>query len=301
MIMELNILFKIVKKRSGTIFSIILIFFLLGAVFTFSQPLKYRSRTRLLIIQNISADPYTVSKSNQYLSNLFSEVIYSSSFFDLASNNNQFSIDKNYFSGNYKNQMKTWTKTVEAKSTGDTGIMEINVYHQNPVQAKQISLAINNTLMTESFNYQGNNQSQIKFNVIDQPIISDYPVKPNIIANLGSSLIFGFIFSILYVYMFPSRKEKIAKQIASSLGHKRIATQLKQTNLSANSPQQTNNNISYEKISEIDGAYRPSYLYGDQANLPITKNDDREAGNYKREDDDNNEFEVHGNISNILK
>lgn len=207
--MEINTLIKDYQRRSGAAMAIILIFLLIGSALTFSQPLKYRSKSRLLIVQDISADPYTVSRSNQYLSNLFSEIIYSGSFFDLAANNDSFDIDKNYFSGNYKKQMESWKKSVEAKSIGDSGILEISVYHQNPAQAKQISLAINSTLMNQSFNYQGDSQQRTDFRVIDQPIISDYPVKPNVIANLLASLILGFIFSLIYIYLFPDKKQKL--------------------------------------------------------------------------------------------
>ena len=293
--MELNTLLKIVKKRSGAVMAIVLIFLISGSALTFSQPLKYRSRSRLLIISNLSADSYTVSKSNQYLSNLFSEVIYSSSFFDLTSNNSQYSIDKNYFNGSYKKQMKTWINTVETRSTGDSGILEISVYHQNPAQAKQISLAINNTLMTKSFNYQGTNQEQIKFNVIDQPIVSDYPVKPNIISNLSASLIFGLIFSLIYVYLFPSRKEKLVRRISENLNHN--SRPQAKANYGLNHQEATKRvpkNINY---TSPEGAYRPDYLYKNSDNLPPRK---LETETENTNDSVDQDFEVRGNMRNIL-
>ncbi|MCX6797919.1 MAG: Wzz/FepE/Etk N-terminal domain-containing protein [Candidatus Falkowbacteria bacterium] len=291
--MELNTLLRILRKRSGTIFAIVLIFFLLGLALTFSQPLKYRSKSRLLIIQNINADPYTLSQSNQYLSNLFSEVIYSSSFFDLTSSNSQFNIDKNYFSGNYKKQMKTWGKTVEAKSVGNTGIIEIDIYHQDPAQAKQISLAVNNTLMTQSFNYQGTDQNQIKFNVIDQPIVSDYPVKPNLIVNLGGSLIFGLIFSFFYLYLFPGRQEKLSKQMRKTINDKLITNNYNRVNQPAPNRPNQDPEVAYEKITVQEEYYQPNYQANGPTNLPIETT--------TAEDLNNNNFELRGNIGNILK
>lgn len=280
--MEINTFLKLYQKRSGAVLAIILIFLVIGAAFTFSQSLKYRSKSRLLIVQNISADPYTVSKSNQYLSGLFSEIIYSGSFFDLMTSNSQFNVDKNYFSGNYKKQMETWKKTVEAKSVGDSGIMEISVYHKDPAQAKQISLAINNTLMTQSFNYQGESQSQAEFNVIDQPIVSDYPVKPNVVANLLSALVFGFIFSLLYIYLFPNTKKvKINNVQTSNI----------MSNYQASIKIEDKPNTNYEKVTLKEEYYTPRQNDYVPNNLPSEE----------LEEEGISEFSFQGNIGNILK
>lgn len=272
--METSQLRQIIKKKARAIFSITLAFLIMAALLTFSQPLKYRSQSRLLIIQNISADPYTVSRSNQYLSNLFSQIIYSSSFFDLALSNNRYTIDKNYFNGNYKKQMKLWEKTVAAQSVGDTGIIEIDVYHANPLQAKQLSLAVNDTLMTQSFNYQGNNQNQVKFEVIDQPIVSDYPVKPNVLTNLLGALILGFIFSLIYIYLFPENNPKTERKDPD------LKQFLNQNN------------------------YPPRQPSSYPANLPVSGPPPKETSgqNYNNDETENNDsYEFTGNMNHILK
>jgi capsular polysaccharide biosynthesis protein len=200
--MELTVFLKLLKERQKTIWSFIVIFLIISLIFSFSQPLKYNSKSKLLVLQSASGtDPYTVSKSNEYLGNLFSQVVYSSSFFDLVTSS-QFNIDKDYFTNNSAKQMKIWEKTVSAKSQGDTGIVSITVYHPDPYQVQQISLAINDVLMNKNFNYQGLG-NLVKVNVIDQPIISNYPVKPNIILNTFLAIFGGLIFSLFYLYLLP--------------------------------------------------------------------------------------------------
>ena len=204
--MELEIFLKLVKKRKNLVIVIIMTTFILVAGLTLLQPLKYSVKSRLLISQNLSgADPYTVSKANEYLSNLFSQVAYSSSFFNLTAAAG-YNIDTSYFGNDYKAQMKVWKKTVEARSVGDTGIMEIYVYHPDTYQAQQIALAINQTFISKSFNYQQGGD-QVGISVIDQPLTSSFPVKPNIILNLVSALILGTIISGLWIYFLP-KKEK---------------------------------------------------------------------------------------------
>ncbi len=208
--MEMEFLLKNIKKRKALVFGIMIGAFILMAAITFVQPLKYSVTSRLLISQNLSgADPYTVSKSNQYLSNLFAQVAHSSSFFTLTTNTG-FNIDKSYFGNDYKKQMKTWNKTIEARSIGDTGIIEILIYHPNTYQAQQIALAVNQVLINQSSNYQkGGND--VTITVIDQPLTSSYPVKPNIILNIIFALILGSATSIFYIYFFPAKTQRYIK------------------------------------------------------------------------------------------
>lgn len=210
--MEIEILVKNIKKRRVLVASIILATFIVMAIVTFVQPLKYSVKSRLLISQNMTgSDPYTVSKSNQYLSSLFSQVVYSSSFFNLVDNAG-FNIDNSYFGYDYKKQMKTWKKTIEARSVGDTGILEIYIYHPNTYQAQQISLAVNQVLISQSSNYQKGGD-KVFISVIDQPLTSTYPVKPNIILNVVFALLLGIVAAILYIYLFPVSTKRVIKRI----------------------------------------------------------------------------------------
>ncbi len=213
--MELKDFFHILKRRQGVIFYAWLIFIILGSAATFSQSLKYEASSKLLIVQNVSgSDPYTVSKSNQYLGSLFSQVVYSNSFFELVTSSNNFNIDKTYFTDNYKKQMTIWSKTISAKSN-DSGIIEISIYHPNPYQAKQIALGVNDVLINQGFNYQGGTEG-IKIKIIDQPLVSDYPVKPNIVFNFLAFSALGIFAGIIFLYLSPNKKtpsKKTLKQI----------------------------------------------------------------------------------------
>ncbi len=209
--MEINHFWHLLKTRKSVILSTWLIFIILGSLITFLQPLKYEAKSRLLIVQNVAGiDPYTVSKSNQYLSSLFAQVVHSNSFFDLVTNSSNFDIDKSYFQSTYKKQMEVWEKSIAASSLNDTGIIEISIYHPNPYQAKELALAANDVLINQGFNYQGGGDN-IKVKIIDQPLVSDYPVKPNIIFNLIAFSLLGLIAGASYLYFFPNQVIRIIK------------------------------------------------------------------------------------------
>jgi len=204
---------QLFKKRKTTVISITLIFVIIGLIITLLQPLKYSSKSRLLILQNTSSDAYTVSKSNEYVGGLISEVIYSGSFLDsLKASNSIF--DRNYFNSSYKENVKKWGETVYAKSSGSTGVIDIEIYHTNPEEAKNISNAVNQLIISGQSPYKFN-PDQTKISIIDEPVVSSFPVKPNIPLNLSLSLLFGFLAGCSYIYLFP--KERVSEKLAKEL------------------------------------------------------------------------------------
>jgi len=199
-------LVTIIRKKRQSLFSIFLIFLLISSVIIFTQEFKYGTKSKILVIQEGAGrvDPFAVSRSVEYLSDLFSRVVHSNSFFE-AVMDSDFDIDKQYFSGNSIKKMKTWKKTVSAKRLEDSGIVNVSVYHKDSYQASQIALAVNHVLINSHQTYHGLGSS-VKISVIDQPISSNYPVKPNLLYSflivVASSLLFGLI----YIYLFPESK-----------------------------------------------------------------------------------------------
>lgn len=202
--MEFGDLSNLIKRKKQTIFTIVFVFFMLTLVGSLAQTIKYTVKSRLLVVQNtFNTDAYVLSKSNEYLGALFAEIVYSSSFYDQVLNS-QYNVNKNYFSGTYSQQIKKWRNVVETKTQGNTGIIEINVYHPQSSEAKKIALAVNDILINKNQAYQGG--QGVRLNIIDQPIASNYPNKPNLINNLLIALLASLLFALFYIYVFPEEK-----------------------------------------------------------------------------------------------
>jgi capsular polysaccharide biosynthesis protein len=204
--MEFN---DLIKSKKQTLVSFFLVFFLLGAIFTGLQTFKYTASSKLLVIQEGASgvDPFAVSRSVEYLSGLFSQVVSSNSFFNLIKESG-FNVDQSYFKGDSIKQMKLWQKTVFAKSVEASGVINISVYHPSSYQAKQIALAVNHVLMTQNSNYQGIGSS-VKITVMDDPLVSNYPNQPNLLVNFGLVVALSLIFGLAYIYIFPEEKYNI--------------------------------------------------------------------------------------------
>jgi len=206
--MELKEFMLLVAKKKMTIFFIVIIFVILALILTVIQPFKYGSSSQVLVIQNsASPDPYLASKSTEYLSNILAKVVYSNSFFENVLSSGYF-VDKNYFGKTVKDQMKAWSKTVSAKAINDSGIISLSVYHTDRAQAESIARAVIYTLQTKHGLYRGSG-SNVSVKIIDEPITSNYPVKPNLIFNFSLALALGLIFAGMYIYLFPEEKYNI--------------------------------------------------------------------------------------------
>jgi capsular polysaccharide biosynthesis protein len=200
--MTLKQFWTAVRARRQTILMIVLIFLVVSLVITFAQPIKYSSRLKLLVVQNVSqtsTDPYSLAASNEYLSNILAKVAISNIFFNRVMHTG-FDIDQNYFSTTINKQEKIWNKTISVVPVNNTGILIVTAYHQNRAQAEQIARAVGYVLMTENQNYHGLGDN-LRIKLLDEPITSKYPVKPNIILNLILALFLGFVFSLAYVYL----------------------------------------------------------------------------------------------------
>ncbi|MDD5031636.1 MAG: Wzz/FepE/Etk N-terminal domain-containing protein [Patescibacteria group bacterium] len=205
--MNLDSFLNLILKRKLAIMIIVILFVLLAAGFTFTQPFKYETSFKMLVIHNFGAntDPYVASKSNEYLSGILAKVIYSNSFFEKVDKAG-FKINKDYFGQDTEKRMKEWKKTVAAKTISDTGIISVAVYHPDKLQADQIARAIAFSMQASHRLYHGYGDN-VNVKIIDEPLTSRKPVKPNVILNFIGAVILGFFLSLIYIYLFSADEE----------------------------------------------------------------------------------------------
>ncbi len=189
---------SILKKHWVTLCTTLVAGALLGLVVSAAMPIRYRSTMELLILQRyaFARDAYTASKSIEYLSNVFGEVIYSQSFIDevLASG---YRID-NTFSANPEKRKKQWKKIVRAQVNRDTGTMSLSILNRDPNQAQQIAQAILFILNSKGDNYHGEGD-RVSIKTLDAPFVASRPAQPNLPANaaVGALLAILAAFTVL--------------------------------------------------------------------------------------------------------
>jgi len=204
--MDLLQFIKLVGKRKQTVITVVILFLVIAVIFTFAQPFKYASETKILVIQNFpqGSDPYAVSRSNQYLSSVLARIVNTNLFYNEVINSG-FNIKKNYFPENVEKQIRLWDKTVSARTIGDSGLISIKVVHPDKYQSDQILRGVNHVFKTNHSFYHGLGD-QVSIKTVDQPYTSDWPVEPNIVLNLMLALAFGIVFSFSFIFLFPEEK-----------------------------------------------------------------------------------------------
>lgn len=180
---------------------------LVFAVSALMEP-KYRSDMSVLVIQKQSEDKidaYSAAKSAEYLSDIFSKIIYTDSFIDdvLKSPENV----QNKFSSDREERKKEWKKEVKAEKINNTGIIEISVYDPSRNEAEKIARAISSNLFANNQKYHGGGE-KINITTIDGPITTKFPASPNVFLNALAGFFFGIIGSIGYLYFFDKEENE---------------------------------------------------------------------------------------------
>jgi len=205
---------SIIKKHQSIIWWWLVGLLAVAALFSFTQPLKYLAKSQLLVVPNYhqAGDPYQISRTNEYLSTLLSQVIYSSSFFETTIKP-EYRIDTAYFGDTLKKRLSTWRKTINVKPVQDYGIISIKVYHPDKDQADKIVQAIHYSLITNGNYYHGlGNEVTIK--VIDEPVVSNWPVKPNLPLNFGVAILLGIVLGLIHIYIISASQPQTYTEVA---------------------------------------------------------------------------------------
>ncbi len=186
------------KKRWTILVLITLIFVILSLILTLAQPFRYVSQVKILVIQRsaVAIDAYSASKSAERIGGNLAQVIYSSSFFNKVLNSG-FDIDNSYFPKEEDKRREVWRRMIDSKVPTGTTLLDVSVYHPQREQATIIAQAIAYVLPRDLVEYIG--ISDVELKVLDAPLTSEHPVKPNFVLNLFLGLLVGIFVAISYL------------------------------------------------------------------------------------------------------
>ena len=195
---------KLLQKRWKLVVSTGLLIASLSVLVSLLFPLKYRADAQVLIISKsrYGVDPYTVVKSAERVGENISQIIGTSDFYEKVMMQSGYSLDKTYFDSlSEKNKRKLWQETANTSVVYGTGVLNINIYHKNKDQAKQIAGAVADTLVSRGWEYVG---GDVIIKVVNEPIVTNWPVKPNLVLNgvlgflLGLVVVGGLVLNKFY-------------------------------------------------------------------------------------------------------
>jgi capsular polysaccharide biosynthesis protein len=180
---------------------------------------EYRSDMSVLVIQKQpedKVDAFSAAKSADYLSDTFSKIIYTDSFINDVLTSSAGIQTK--FSTDHEDRKKQWENEVEVKKINNSGIIDISVFDPQKKEAEKIVQAISQNLSANSAKYHGGGD-KITITVIDGPITSKMPARPNILLNVLLAFVVGIVGSTGYFYFFGKKESAIDKFIYDRDGY----------------------------------------------------------------------------------
>lgn len=201
-----NILDYTMDNKFAFVF-FILIFVLISCVLSLIQKNEYSSTAKILIIQeqNQNLDAYIASKASESISKTLKDAILSSSFRNSVLS--EYSDESAYNFIGEKKKRKQWQKSVDAKIIPNTSILQIKTYDVSSFNSEKLLNNIISVLLEKHRDYHGGGDS-IRLQIVDTPITSTYPVRPNWIVNLFMSFVLAIFFNISFIMLFPNRFSK---------------------------------------------------------------------------------------------
>lgn len=203
---------QLLERHWRTIAASALITTVLAAGLSFLRPLEYSSTMRLFIIQETTQnqDTLTTIRSAERVADILSQFIYTSLFFDKVTSAG-FEIDKDYFRADENKRREQWADMVATRVTHETGFLEIIVYHKDKNQASEIARAIGFVLTTEGNRFVGG--ADLDIQLVDTPLQSRFPVRPNIPLNAFLGAVIGIVLSSLYLVVGEAQRIRRHQEI----------------------------------------------------------------------------------------
>jgi capsular polysaccharide biosynthesis protein len=202
---------KILKIEWRTIFLITAGAIALSLIFSLIQPFQYSAKTRILVIPASGGmDAYSALKSAEAIGENISQIIYTTSFFDKVIQEGK--NIQNVWSTDEIKKRKQWQETAKTEVIYGTGMVDITVYHKDKEQASLIASTIADVLSKEGRNYFG--MPGLQITMVSSPLLSRYPVKPNLLLNTLMGFLLGLLGGITFTILtyHPAMQEAVPRK-----------------------------------------------------------------------------------------
>ncbi len=182
-----------------------LVTFIASVVLTVTQPMEYRSAfTVLAIDQDQNLDGYAAAKSAERLSQSLAKTVATTAFADqvyMQLKDRSDMKDNALVSSDAQTRRDEWKKRITAQSYPDVGQVKVSVYQSNQDQVGIIANAVSIAITAYGAEYLGGGNNVV-LKIVDTPLTSKTPVRPNVFANVAVGLILGFAGSIAFFLLF---------------------------------------------------------------------------------------------------
>lgn len=164
-------------------------------------PMQYSAVSQLLIISRSQGgvDPYTQAKAAERVGENISEVMRTSDFYGKVLDS-AVAFDKaSWKKLSERAERKKWQRDVLPESVYGTSLLKITVYGATQSEAINLSNAVTQTVASRGWEYVG---GDVVLKQVDNPLVSRFPARPNIIINTLAGFAIGVFLSGLWLVAY---------------------------------------------------------------------------------------------------
>lgn len=191
----------ILRKHLALIIGWGVVVAILIAVVSLVLPASYGAESAVLIISRdrSGVDPYTQAKSAEQVGSNLVQVLKTDDFFHkvMASS---FTFNKARWNRlNDRDRRKLWNRDVNATVVGGTSLLKITTYSFTSQDSLALARAVTETMAAQGGDYVG---GDIAFKVVDNPLLSPWLRRPNVIFNTLGGLLAGMFLAVLWLVYY---------------------------------------------------------------------------------------------------
>jgi len=182
--------------------------FLASVALTVSQPMEYRTRFTVLVLEkNQNLDGYAAAKAAERLSQSLGQAITTAAFADSVYNqikDNPALQGNPLLSADAEVRQAAWRKEVTTAVRADVGQVTVSIYQKDRAQAALLGTAVSIATVGLGGEYLSSGNSTV-LKIVDYPLTSKAPERPNIFLNLAAGALVGLAGSMVIILLFASR------------------------------------------------------------------------------------------------
>jgi len=162
----------------------------------------YSATTQVLIISRdrSGVDPYTQVKSAERIGENLAQVMRTTDFMAKVMASGAATFDKTRWEGLSDRKLrKQWQRDVVGSMSYGSSLLNIEVYSRSQDDAKNLSAAVTETISSRGWEYVG---GDIAIKIVNDPLISRFPARPDYPTNAGVGFVLGALLSSWWVVAY---------------------------------------------------------------------------------------------------
>ena len=193
---------NLLQKHLKLIISWGVIFALLSVLVSVFFPPYYSATTQVLIISRdrSGVDPYTQVKSAERIGENLAQVMKTTDFMNKVMSSGTATFDKTRWQGLTDRKLrKQWQRDVEGTMAYGSSLLNIKTFGRSQDDAKALAAAVTDTVSSRGWEYVG---GDVAIKVVNDPLVSSWPTRPNNVMNAGVGLVLGLLLSSWWVLRY---------------------------------------------------------------------------------------------------